>query len=98
MNKLGKDVLEVSVSHNPVIGKYCRIELWYPRISDIKAVHVGLSDVRAADDVRIEFDYARDGWSIKQASIFQWETPDEICDSDWQEVSFIQAWGRKKDE
>ncbi len=72
------------------------VELFYPRNSSIKAIHVGLSDVRAADDIRIEYDFDRDGWVIKQASIFQWEIDDREMDEDWQEVAFIKAWAREK--
>lgn len=58
-------------------------------------IEVGLMHVRAADNLRISYDFARDGWSIKQASTFSWSV-DEVEDEDWQEVAFVQAWGRKK--
>ena len=72
------------------------IELKYPRNEKNKnKVQVGLMDVRAADDILIEYDFERDGWVIKQASKFQWEIG-EKRDEDWQEVAFIQAWGRER--
>jgi len=77
--------------------RYLQVGLFYPRNTDVKAIHVGLMDVRAADDIRVEYDFDRDGWVIKQASIFMWEAGDEVLDSDWQEVAFIQAWGREVD-
>jgi gentisate 1,2-dioxygenase len=40
----------------------------------------------------------RDGWAILQASTFEWSADDEVCDPDWQEVAFVQAWGREKKE
>jgi hypothetical protein len=73
------------------------IDLFYPREEgNAKALEIGLCDVRAADSLRITYDFDRDGWSILQASIFEWDIDDETCDADWQEVAFIQAWGRQK--
>ena len=75
-----------------------RVELFYPRVDgNARAVEVGLTDVRAADSLRIEYDFERDGWSIKQASKFGWDAGDTVCDPDWQEVAFVQAWARQKD-
>ena len=71
------------------------IELFYPRNNKVKKIRVALSDIRAADDILIEYDFGRDGWIIKQASIFRWDADDKICDPDWQEVAFIQAWNRE---
>ena len=74
-------------------GDSVHVDLWYPRTENpIKAIQVGLMDVRAADDIRVEYDFNRDGWVIKQAQIFQWEADDEVCDPKWTEVAFIQAW------
>ena len=72
------------------------LELLYPRCSQVSKIQIGLCDVRAADDILIEYDFDRDGWVIKQASTFRWDIDDEICDPDWQEVAFIQAWDREK--
>ena len=80
-----------------VHGRVLDLELWYPRQEgQIDTLEVGLCDVRAADSIRIRYDFDRDGWAIQQASTFQWEYGDEVCDADWQEVAFIQAWGRQK--
>lgn len=76
------------------------VELWYPGANSnkINQVQVGLCDVRAADDIRIEYDFERDGWSIKQ-QLF-WEGPeshDLVEDVDhWYEVAFVQAWGQQR--
>lgn len=72
------------------------VDLEYPRSSDIKYIRVGLIDVRAADDIRIEYDFSRDGWVISQAQIFEWDGNDERCDPEWKEVAFIQAWGSER--
>lgn len=75
------------------------VGLFYPRVEGhANKLRIGLSDVRAADDILIEYDFDRDGWSIKQASVFQWDVDDEVCDPDWQEAAFVQAWDRKKEE
>lgn len=72
------------------------VELWYPRQNKIKYIEIDLQDVRAADNIRISYDFLRDGWKIEQASTFSWDVDDEVCDRDWQEVTFIKAWGREK--
>lgn len=75
------------------------IDLYYLRNGDRQQfVEVGLMDVRAADTIRITYDFKRDGWSILQASTFEWPIDDPKCDSDWQEVAFVQAWAREKKE
>jgi len=85
------------------------VDLWYPRLETKPgdeprtpdhpvAVEVGLVDVRAADSIRIEFDFDRNGYVVKQASTFEWEADDEKQDPDWQEVSFVPAWGRERRE
>ena len=73
------------------------VELSYPRYSKINKIEINLSDVRAADGVRVSYDYDRDGWIVKQASTFEWDSDDDECDSDWQEVAFIKAWAREAD-
>ena len=82
------------------------VDLWYPNIEREPkdpprtfdhpvAVQVGLMHVRAADDIRIEYDFERDGYVVKQGSIFEWPASDTVCDRDWQEVAFVEAWGRQ---
>lgn len=72
-----------------------RVELWYPRSDGSERfVEVGLVDVRAADSIRISYDFDRDGWRIEQASRWEWPAGDPVCDQDWQEVAFVQAWAR----
>jgi hypothetical protein len=87
------------IDYSEVRGDELHIDLWYPGVPDttIKKFVIGLVDVRAADDIRISYDKARDGWKIEQASIFEWDADDEVCDPDWQEVAFIQAWGRERE-
>lgn len=74
-----------------------RVELFYPRgEGNARQILVSLMDIRAADDIRISYDFDRDGWVIEQASIFAWPAGDEVCDPDWQEVAFIEAWAREE--
>jgi hypothetical protein len=75
------------------------LDLWYPRLDDrVKYLVVGLMDVRAADEIRISYDFDRDGWKIEQASTFEWGADDPVCDPDWKEVAFIKAWTRENNK
>lgn len=60
-------------------------------------VVVSLGAVRAADPVRITYDFTRDAWVIWQASKFEWDADDKVFDMDWQPVAYIQAWAREKE-
>lgn len=82
-------------------GDELHLDFWYPRNEEPQAVRkmvIGLSDVRAADSIRVSYDFDRDGWKIEQASTFSWDGDDEKCDPDWQEVAFVKAWAREKPE
>jgi hypothetical protein len=73
------------------------VELWYPRVpGNARHIEIGLSDVRAADNIRVSYDFDRDGWVVEQAAVFEWECNDPVCDADWQEVAFIRAWARER--
>lgn len=76
------------------------VELYYPEIyaEDKTTLEVSMLHTRAADSIRISYDSTRDGWVIEQASTFSWEADNPVCDSDWQEVVFVQAWGREKED
>ena len=80
-----------------VYGDAMHIDLWYPDVPDtaVRKFVIGLMDVRAADEIRVSYDKERDGWKIEQASTFSWDENDDVCDMDWQEVAFVQAWGRE---
>lgn len=79
-------------------GDTASLDIWYPSVNEVKYLRVGLMCVRAADDIRISYDYERDGWKIEQASRFGWHVNDPVCDEDWQEVSFVRAWARQESE
>lgn len=76
-------------------GRTLHIDLCYPRSEDDRpnTIEVDLMDVRAADSIRISYDFDRDGWAIQQASRFSWE-PGEESDPGWAEVAFVKAWAR----
>jgi hypothetical protein len=76
------------------------IELMYPEIyaKEKTTLTIGMCHTRAADNIRVSYDSGRDGWIIEQASTFEWEADDPICDPDWQEVAFVQSWARQKEE
>lgn len=83
-----------------VKGTQC-ISWEYPEIykrDEQDALEIHLSHTRAADGIRIKYDSERDGWVIEQASTFSWEVGDEVCDPDWQEVAFVEAWAREKQD
>ena len=80
-------------------GEVVVVDMLYPRNEGHpKIVEVGIECVRAADSIRVTYDFKRDGYAILQASTFEWSGDDSVCDADWQEVAFIQAWGREKPE
>ena len=82
----------VSIWHR---GDTAVVDLWYPRVEGQQThVEVGLVDVRAADSIRISYDFDRDGWVIEQAAAFEWDGEDD-CDPQWGEVAFVQAWARE---
>lgn len=65
------------------------VDLSYPRLEDseLKEIQIGLCCVRAADDIRISYDFNRDGWVIKQET-----GQDEEGNTEWKEVAFCRAW------
>lgn len=82
--------------HVAQAGRCIDVALWYPnQPNSINTIKVSLVDVRAADSILISYDKGRDVWSIKQASTFAFAADDTVCDPDWQEVAFVQAWARE---
>lgn len=56
------------------------------------AVEISLCDIRAADNIRVWYDFDRDGWVIEQPSISSWPAGDTVCDEGWTEAAFCPAW------
>lgn len=78
------------------------IELEYPGIDDNPDhVTVGLTHVRAADDLFISYDFGRDGWVIKMRPTYDDEGGITVTDGEPKEVAFVSGWlesDRKRDE
>lgn len=55
-----------------------------------------MESVRAADSVRLSYDFARDGWRVEQASRSERDEGDATRDPGWREVAFVLAWGRSE--
>lgn len=77
-------------------GPTLSVDIWYPGVGENAThVEVGLCSVRATDSIRIHYSFDRNGFVIEQASRFEFEANDKVCDPDWQEVAFVQSWGRE---
>ena len=83
------DVTDVAVFKDTA-----RIDLWYPRNNEVKFIKIGLMDVRAADGIRVHYDFERDGFAICQPKPILTKLEDSSYDSDeeWIEVAFCQSW------
>ncbi|MFB6375414.1 MAG: hypothetical protein ABEN55_20375 [Bradymonadaceae bacterium] len=80
------------------MGDDKQVDLEYPKLDDNPdAITIALLSVRAADDLRVEYDFERDGWSIQQAARFSWDSMEaaEEIGPQWKEVAFVQAWARE---
>ena len=76
------------ISQARVYKDTCHINLWYPGIDDNPTfMQVGLDHCRAADNIRISYDFDRDGYKIEQSD-----------GDNWFEVFFAQAWKYEKEE
>lgn len=75
------------------------IDLWYPRSAgellpdgrdtSVDAIVIGLVDVRAARDIRVRYDFDRDGYIIDADVTPQQDDPPPL---QWAERAFIAAW------
>lgn len=82
-----------------VYGDTLHVEVYYPRHSRINTVEIGLCDVRAADAIRVAYDYDRDGWSILQSREVVTNITDNSIEleTEWQEVAFVEVWALEPD-
>lgn len=75
-----------------------KVELEYPGVEgNPDTVRIGLMDVRAADDLFIQYDFERDGWVILQESMTLGEAGEILEDRGLVEVGFAQAWQNTKE-
>ena len=86
-----------------VSGDEATTTIWYPRSEAdgpgacaFTKVRVDLMDVRAADPLRVSYDFDRDGWRVEQQSVFEWSEDAEKFDPEWVEVGFFKAWGSQR--
>lgn len=81
-----------------VHGRTLCVDIWYPRNSpeEPNVIEIDLVDVRASDGLRVEYDFHRDGWSIKQPTKdeIEGENPEEA----WSEVAFCKSWANNLDK
>lgn len=74
------------------------IDWSYPNIYASKdrldRLHIGLSHVRAADDLVIEYDGDRDGWVIRMDRTRRMDGWSEVVE-EAVEVAFIPAWNEE---
>jgi hypothetical protein len=61
----------------------------YPRSGHERFVVVTICDVRAASDVRLSYDFDRDGWRIER------DDRGPEGEGGWAEVAFVAAWPDK---
>lgn len=71
------------------------VELEYPRLdNNVREVTVGLTDVRAADTIRITYDFERDGWRVGMDCTVE-DGPVMRVTEENTEVAFIPAWNEE---
>jgi hypothetical protein len=72
--------------------KYVDIE--YPRLNpDQAVVDISLVDVRAARNIRVHYDFDRDGYVISAPNNpGDPDSPQHVEDEVWSEVAFVPAW------
>lgn len=70
------------------------VSLYYPRNSPINTVELDLVEVRAADQVRVHYDFERNGWVMSQPRQYYVPIEDESFDLEveWIESAFCPAW------
>jgi len=74
-----------------IVSEDIHVDIWYPDRDRTPTITVGLMDVRAADDIIIEYDFEEDGYKI-----FMDRTVDAAWGSDVEKekqlVAFIPSW------
>lgn len=75
------------------------VDLWYPRNSGLdrpedepQVIEIGLMDVRAASDIRVSYDFDRDGYVVTQQPEYEGDDYEQGEAREWREVAFVPAW------
>lgn len=100
MLRTAKRIENIEITNQYGDENVIHVEIEYPKAEEhpINTVEIGLTCVRATDNIRITYDYERDGWVILQPR----EThPLEIDENgqkvyglktEWIEAAFCPAW------
>lgn len=85
------DITDVAVS-----GETASVDFWYCRSEGaVRFLEIGLMDVRAADGIRVHYDFDRDGFVVCQPKPII-ESIDKSgtinCGEEWVEVGFFASW------
>jgi hypothetical protein len=74
--------------------KVVHAEINYPRNNKIDTIEIGLCDVRAVDNIRIKYDFERDGWVILQSRSYHPQIDENSYGyvEEWIESAFCPAW------
>lgn len=62
------------------------LDLYYPKHEQFDTIQLDIVSVRGTDDIRISYDFDRNGWSIKKRFFKQVYTHEVEY---WDEVTFI---------
>ncbi len=76
--------------------QHIMVDLCYPPYDKHVGIEVGLCAVRAADSIRIRFNYDNDGWDILQQVYDNndgWTNPT----GRWIQVAFVEAWALERE-
>ena len=97
--RVPEDALQILTDARVFYDHFLSLSLQYPRSSPIKGFFLSLMDVRAADCIRIHYDFDRDGWAIEQEHLKGSVGCVECYDPPWwSEVAFVPSWQLEKDE
>lgn len=84
--------------HCKVYERTLKVSLCYPRCEgNPNVIDIDLEDVRAADTLRLKYDFDRDGWAILQEKLIGHDDRSEET-GEWVEVAFIRAWSLETDD
>jgi hypothetical protein len=76
---------------NAEAGETVEVSLWYPKSEGPPTyVVIGLDHTRAADNIRVSYDFERDGYRIEMPTKHEWAIGEPV-DECWIEVAFLPS-------
>lgn len=73
------------------------VDLWYPRVEErYKTINISLMDVRAANDIKVSYDFDRDGWVIT-SDLTDPRSVDEYTQEEWDAIPEVEGEPGVKD-